>query len=326
MASIKDVAERAGVGKATVSRVINNNGYVAEDTRKKIVRAMEELHYTPNELARNLFRKRTGIVAVLVPSISHPYFGTFIDCIEGELYKRGFKTMICCAQSSSEEEKEYLDMLNRHIVDGVISGVHSADVEYYQTINGPIVAIDRYLGENIPVLAVDHREGGELAARELIANGCKNVVHFRGTEEIEAPFHDRHTRFEEVMAENGVNTYTFGTSLNESTLFNAGEIIEKLIADGVEFDGIFGVDIDAAGALRIAQKHGMRIPEDVKVVAYDGTYITELTSPQMTSIVQPVRQIAKDAAHHIANMIDGRIYVDRSINRKCTLRKGETTL
>ena len=111
MASIRDVARKANVGSTTVSRVLNNSGYVSEETRQKIEEAMRELNYTPNELARNLFHKKTGIIAVLVPSVSHPFFAEFVECLEAELYKQGYKTMLCNTVKEKNAELEYLDML-----------------------------------------------------------------------------------------------------------------------------------------------------------------------------------------------------------------------
>ncbi len=108
------------------------------------------------------------------------FFAEFVDYVEAELYKSGFKMMLCNTAKESNAEPEYLDMLRRHIMDGVITGVHSLDVDVYKGIQKPIVALDRYLGEMIPVVSVDHRMGGHLAAETLIANGCKQVLHFRG--------------------------------------------------------------------------------------------------------------------------------------------------
>lgn len=104
MASIKDVAQKAGVGVGTVSRVINGSGYVAADTRKKIEQAISDLEYTPNELARNLFRNRTGIIGVLIPDLDHPFFSAFTRETEVALYKRGYKAMICNTVGSSNRE------------------------------------------------------------------------------------------------------------------------------------------------------------------------------------------------------------------------------
>lgn len=116
MASIKEVAQKAGVGVGTVSRVINGSGYVAADTRKKIEQAISDLEYTPNELARNLFRNRTGIIGVLIPDLDHPFFSSFARETEVALYKRGYKAMICNTVGSSNRERDYLNM-----VDGIIT-------------------------------------------------------------------------------------------------------------------------------------------------------------------------------------------------------------
>ena len=198
MASIKDVAQKAGVGVGTVSRVLNDSGYVSDETREKIEEAMKNLQYTPNELARNLYHKKSGIIAVLVPTVEIPFFAELVHNIEAELYNEGFKIMLCNTDKAHNAELEYLDMLNRHIVDGVITGVHSLDVEEYKKIKKPIVAFDRYLGEDIPVVAVDHKEGGRLAAEILLKNGCKKIVHFRGATAVESPYHERHFEFEEL--------------------------------------------------------------------------------------------------------------------------------
>ena len=142
MASIKDVAQKAGVGVGTVSRVLNNSGYVSDETREKIEEAMKNLQYTPNELARNLYRKKSGIIAVLVPTVEIPFFAELVHNIEAELYNEGFKIMLGNTDKAHNAELEYLDMLNRHIVDGVITGVHSLDVEEYKKIKKPIVAFE----------------------------------------------------------------------------------------------------------------------------------------------------------------------------------------
>ena len=107
MASIRDVAKKANVGAATVSRVLNNSGYVSEETRQKIEDAMKELNYTPNELARQLFHKKTGIVAVIVPTVGHPFFSDFVDKIEEELYKKGYKRGKCRVGLSGHVESTY---------------------------------------------------------------------------------------------------------------------------------------------------------------------------------------------------------------------------
>ena len=288
MASIRDVAKKANVGSATVSRVLNNSGYVSEETREKIENAMEELNYIPNELARNLFHKKTGIIAVLVPSVANPFFAEFVECIESELYTYGYKTMLCNTVKEGNAELEYLDMLNRHIVDGVITGVHSLDVEVYKKIHKPIVALDRFLGEDIPVVAVNHKKGGKLAAEELLNCGCKSVLQFCGSKAIESPYLDRHTEFAKIMKKSGVEVHNYELEWNRFDADYYEKVMKDVFSSKLDVDGVFGVDQIAIRFLNEARRRNIAVPDEIKIVAYDGTFVTGLTEPRLTVIAQPI--------------------------------------
>lgn len=326
MAGIKDVAKKAGVGVGTVSRMLNDSGYVAEETREKIEAAMRELNYTPNELARNLYHKRTGIIAVLVPNVSNPFFAEFVDHVEVELYKVGYKMMLCNTIKASNAELEYLDMLNRHIVDGVITGVHSLDVEEYKKIRKPIVALDRYLGEHIPVVAADHKEGGRLAAETLISNGCKKILHFKGATAVESPYHERHYEFDRIMEKNHIKTYSYELEWNRFDMEYCREAIEDVFSREIDFDGVFAADSLAIECMNETIRRHMKVPRDVKFVAYDGTYITKMVEPKMTAVVQPIESLAKESVRLIGDLISGKVYKNKQVLLGVSLRKGNTTI
>lgn len=326
MAGIKDVAKRAGVGVGTVSRMLNDSGYVAEETREKIEVAMRELNYTPNELARNLYHKRSGIIAVLVPNVSNPFFTEFVDYAEAELYEAGYKMMICNTVKERNAELEYLDMLNRHIVDGVITGVHSLDVEEYKKIHKPIVALDRYLGEHIPVVAVDHKEGGRLAAECLIENGCTKILHFRGSTAVESPYHERHYEFERIMKKNGIEIYNYELEWNRLDSEYYHEAVEDAFSKGFDFDGVFAVDGLAIECMNETIRRHLKVPRDVKFVAYDGTFITEVVEPRLTAVVQPIEKLAKESVKLLKDMLDGIEYNNKQVLLGVEMKKGKTTL
>lgn len=164
MASIGDVAKLAGVSRSTVSLVCNNKGYVSDETRKKIEKAMKELNYIPSELGRNLKMQKSGIVGIIVPDIAHPFFSTFIKYAEKELYSRGYKALVCGTAGREDVEEAYLQMLDRRTMDGVIMGAHSLKKERYLKIDRPIVTIDCYLADYIPTVHVDKRQVAEKAA------------------------------------------------------------------------------------------------------------------------------------------------------------------
>lgn len=326
MAGMRDVAKKANVGLGTVSRMLNDSGYVSEETRSRIEAAMKELDYTPNELARNLYHKRTGIIAVLVPNVSNTFFAEFVDHVEYELYKAGYKMMLCTTEKEFNAEMEYLDMLNRHIVDGVITGAHSLAVEEYRKIHKPIVALDRYLGEDIPVIAVNHKEGGRLAAETLIRNGCKHVLHFCGKVTVESPYHERHFEFTRIMKENNIQTYNYELGRNRLDSEYYKKVVEDVFAKGIEFDGVFGVDRPVIECMNEVIRRHKRVPEDVKFVAYDGTFITEMVEPALTAIVQPIEDLAKESVKLVCSLVNGKVYKNKQVSLKVELRKGKTTI
>ena len=326
MASMREVAKLANVGLGTVSRMLNDSGYVSDETRSRIEAAMKTLDYTPNELARNLYHKRTGIIAVLVPNASNPFFAEFVDYVESELYKAGFKMMLCTTEKEFNAELEYLDMLNRHIVDGVITGAHSLAVEEYRKIHKPIVALDRYLGEDIPVIAVNHKEGGRLAAKTLIDNGCRKVLHFRGKVTVESPYHDRHFEFARIMKENGIFTYDYELDRNRLDSEYYKKAVKDVFAKGIEFDGVFGVDRPVIECMNETIIRHRRVPEDVKFLAYDGTFITEMVEPSLTAIVQPIKELAKESVRLVCNLVNGKVYKNKRVSLEVELRKGGSTI
>jgi LacI family sucrose operon transcriptional repressor len=326
VAGIKDVAQKACVGVGTVSRMLNNSGYVAAETREKIENAMRELNYIPNELARNFYHKRTGIIAVLVPNVSNPFFAEFVNYAEAELYEAGFKMMLCNTVKERNAELEYLDMLNRHIVDGVIAGVHSLDVEEYRKIDKPIVALDRYLGDHIPVVAVDHKEGGALAAEALISSGCKKILHFRGLTAVESPYHERHFEFERIMAKNHIKTYSYELEWNHFDLEYYRKAVEDVFLRGIDFDGVFAVDQLAIECMNEVIRRHQKVPRDVKFVAYDGTFVTEMVEPMMTAVVQPIEGLARESVRLLSDLISGKEYRNKQVMLGVQLRKGVTTI
>ena len=325
MARIKDVAQRAQVGVGTVSRMLNGSGYVAEETREKIEQAMRELNYTPNELARNLYRKRTGIIAVMVPNVSNPFFAEFVDCVEEDLYDAGYKMMLCNTAKAHNAELEYLDMLNRHIVDGVISGVHSLDIAEYRKVQKPIVALDRYLDEEIPVVAVDHASGGRMAAEELLRCSCRNILHFCGSTAVESPYHQRHQEFEKCMARRHCRTTMYELEWNRLDSQYYQEVVEAVFFQPFDYDGVFAVDWLAIECMNEALRRGYKVPRDICFVSYDGTFLSNVVEPRMTTIVQPIAGLAKEAVRLLTDQIQGRKPQNKSVVLGVTLRKGHTT-
>lgn len=326
MASIKDVAKEAGVGVGTVSRYLNNNQSVSDKSSAKIEAAIARLNYIPNELARNLSKNKTGIIAVIEPDSGHPYYSMIIRNIQEELAKKGYKMMLCNTYADKEYERVYLDMLKRQVVDGIITGAHSMQMlEKYADVDRPIVALDCFYNDRIPIVTVDHKGGGKKAAELLYKAGCRKVLQFHGDMNVKTPSRERHAVFEEYLKQRGVEVFSYamegGRFENEYYKKIAYEALEKY--EG-KIDGVFATDLTAAYFMQAALKKRIKVPEELKIVAYDGTYITETAYPTITAIEQPFLSIARSAVQIIDDMINGKEIEDKNIVLDMKIKKGAT--
>lgn len=325
MATIQDVAKKAGVGAATVSRVLSGKGYVKEETKSKVLEAIDELNYAPNEIARHLFYKKTGIVAIIVPQLAHPFFSEFVDKVLVELFAHDYKAMICSTWSEGRYELQYFDMLKRNMVDGIICGTHSITMEEYGNIDRPIVALDHTFGENVLCVCVNHHEGGRLAAQELIDAGCQNIVQFRGNPKLSSPSEKRHIVFEEIIKENDIQYHHIITDGFNLSYKYADELADKLFQEYPGVDGVFATDLVSMAVVKKAEELGIKIPEQLKVVAYDGTDITNLVSPGLTTICQPIDDLAKQSVEIMMGLIAGNKPKTNVVDLNVTLKRGNST-
>ncbi len=325
MASINDVAKRAKVAKSTVSLVVNNSGYVSKETRLKVEKAIEELNYTPSQLGRNLSKNRTNLIGIIIPDISHPFFGSFVKYAEEALYQRGYKTMLCATVERENMEQEFLNMLNSRTMDGIIMGAHSLLQEQYMKLNKPVVAFDRDLGEGIPLIQADHQAGGSLAAELFEIGGCKRIVQVSGAKIVNTPAHEYHIVFEQELNKKGIQVFNVEMPHNAFCETDFVEVAEKIFDEYPDADGIFGADMLILACMREAKKRKIDIQRQVSLVAYDGTYVTRMGERTVDSIVQPVRDMAYACAETIDTLVRGESMENMRRVFPVSYQKGETS-
>ncbi|GAF11379.1 sucrose operon repressor ScrR, LacI family [Bacillus sp. JCM 19045] len=301
---ISDVAKAAGVSPTTVSRVLNDRGYISEETRTNVYQAMEKLNYLPNDLARSLFSKRSNLIGLIVPTTSNPFYGELTARIEHHCAEAGLKILLCNSLYNVEKEEKYWEMLRRNQVDGVIVCTYNRGLIDYDTHHLPTVAFDHYLSSNIPVVSSDNFKGGELATRHLIAEGCKTIVHINGPGNLETPANLRRNAYETVMAEAGLPAFTCEIEpilKQESTAVAVAALFDE--KPGI--DGVFASDDSIAmTVIREARKRNKTVPTDVKVVGYDGTEFMKLLAPELTTIEQPIDAMAQTAVATLIAQIE----------------------
>jgi len=302
--NIKDVAQKAEVSVTTVSRVLNNRGSISEKTKEKVHSAMRELNYYPNQVAVNLLKKRTQLVGLIVPDVSHTFYATEIKYIEHALYEAGYKLLLCSSEESNTRESEHLNMLQCNKVDGIIIASHTLNLEAYSKVTLPVVALDRYLGKNIPTVSSDHNQGGRFAADELIRCNCKNVVQIVGYGKVPTPSNERHICFEQTLKEGGVTCRTFELPLNAFRFSEYIDFVQKIFVEDNKIDGVFAVDNVICAVCKVADKLNIDIPEQLKLVGYDGTEISLMPSKTLTTIEQDIELIAETTVNTLISMIN----------------------
>lgn len=307
MASIIDVAKKAGVGIATVSRVINNSGYVKKETRDKIEKVIEEIGYVPNEIARSMTLQKNNIVAFILPNTTHLFFGELLYFVEEELFKSGYKMMLCNSSERLEKEIAYIDLLKKNRVDAIILLTNN-DVEPYLDKTLPILSFDRKF-DDLPFVASDNYHGGVLAARHLIKKQCKNIV-FIGDDaqgvntKVQTEVSKRRLGFLDELKRHQI-TNVLNIEYPLGNYIYIPEYVTEIIDAHPEIDGIFCIsDSVAAVVIRHLEKIGKRVPDDVKVIGFDGGRSFNNLGKRITSIGQSPKLIAEAISQVIHNYYD----------------------
>ena len=173
MATLKDVAKETGLTVSTVSRVLNNRGYISADARERVYEAMKRLNYQPNELARSLSKQTTNTIGVIVPHIDHPYFARLLSSLETAAYKSGYKLLLFNSGERDEKEDRYLEMCKGSRVAGIILCSGRVETQCFEGLGVPLVTVERFLESGTAAVECDNRQGGRLAAKHLLERGCR---------------------------------------------------------------------------------------------------------------------------------------------------------
>jgi len=329
MVSIKDVAKEAGVSITTVSRVMNNRGYIGEATRKKVEAAISSLNYSPNQIARSLLSNQSYLIGLVVPEIKHPFFSEMVHWIEhyAELYN--YKIIICNSVNNSEKETKYLKMLKEHRADGVIMCSHTLDTAVYKDISLPIVSFDRIISDDIPYIASDNYRGGELATDHLITQGCKRLLHISGPLNYEMLSNRRKDAFTVTCNRYGVHYDVIEGADIESSFDDYYSFIENELSEKIHhYDGVFcSNDLLAYALVIYAENNNISIPHNLKIVGYDHhSFSRMINNPKLTTIEQPIKILSEQLVNALLNEINfPNVKNNISSLYNVELIKGDTT-
>lgn len=308
--TIYDVAERAGVSTASVSRVLNGKGQIAPATRLAIESAVRDLGYQPNRIARSLVTKSTQTIALLLPEITNPFYGGLVSGIEQRTLELGYTLLLCTTQGDPAREELYLDLLRSKQVDGVLVDglVLPPDrIARFVADGLPIVCLDRDVGSAaVPLVQVDNRLGARIAAEHLLRLGHTRIAHVAGDPALRISA-DRVDGYREALRTAGLDPAPELVVTGGFTESGGYEAARALFAAAPHPTAVFAAnDLSAVGVIEGIVERGLGVPDDVSVVGFDDVRLAAYTTPPLTTIHQPAREIGEEATSILLDLTKGR--------------------
>ena len=308
--SIKEISEKADVSIATVSRVINKNGRYSKETEERVWKVIRENNYRPNLIAKGLRERRMTNVGVLVPDIKNEFFTKLIYAIEKNLFAAGYETFVCNTDEDEEIEKKHVQMMLMQGVCGLIYIAGTAD-EMSESGDGvPTVYIDRIpksRRENDVIVTSDNVEGGYLAGKELLEQGCVRPVIVTSRRSVSC-YEDRKKGFDRALDEAGIPAENRGVILLDGLHYQDAYDEMTRLLDEKRFagDGIFAsADWLALGCYQALREHGAMIPDEVKIVGYDDISITAFNAIPITTVHQEVDEMGRLVVEQMIRLLEG---------------------
>ncbi len=303
-ATISDVAGRAGVSTATVSRVLADSDRVLPETRRRVEQAIRELDYRPSAVARSLRRMTTAVVGLVVTDIINPFYPEVVRGVEDETHRQGRSVVLCNAAEDSGREEAYLNLLLERRVDALViasSGVTRRQYARLTSFPVPVVLINALSpDEGLPAVVSDNRKGGWLAGRHLLERGYERIVHIAGPSD-SGETTDRHLGVSEGADDPDLLAVHGGDDLEGGARAMRG--IASLIQPP------FGVsahnDLTAVGALSALRELGWDVPGDVGVVGFDDIALSAYVTPALTTVVQDKYGMGVTAARTVDRLLAG---------------------
>jgi DNA-binding LacI/PurR family transcriptional regulator len=295
--TIKDVARAAGVAASTVSRYLNGQLRVSPATEAKVLEAVAELGYVPNAAARNLARRRSGVIGFVVPEISNPYFGTIADYVVEAVERHGRLVLLCSHRSQSVKQASYIDLLASGAIDGMLYlGSFRTNERLAAAIADglPVVIVDEPIAglPPVPTVVMDDYAGGYQAASYLVALGHRRIAFVSGPAEL-GSVQERYRGYCDALSVGGLDASSQVRLSGQFTeQFGMSALPHLLAAASPPSAAFVASDYIALGVISAAETHGVRVPGDLSIVGFDDIRFAQYVRPRLTTIRSPVDRLA----------------------------------
>lgn len=317
MATMKQVAERAGVSTSTVSHVINNTRVVSDEVRERVLAIIAEMRYVPSAVARSLKNDRTGTIGMMVPNNSNPYFAELIQGIEDAAFKVGYNIILCNAYDDPKKQAAYIRVLMEKRIDGLILVASGADYELtallrHQSV--PIVLVDREVeGVDADFIESDHERGSYLATRYLLELGHRDIGCVSGPTDL-LPSRERVEGYLRALKEAGIRFRLDLLVRSDFTSEGGYAAFRQLLSLARPPTAIFASnDLMAIGGLSAASEMQVAVPSQLSVIGYDDIALASFTTPRLTTVAQPKYEMGQRIIGVLMDRITGRKFATQRV-------------
>ena len=328
MATLKDVAKASGLTVGTVSRVLNNRGYISDKTREKVYRVMKELNYQPNEMARSLSKQKNNTIGVILPQIEHPYFAKVLSRLEREAAKQGYRIMLFVSRNKEKREEQCIEMCKSGRVAGVVLCSGSFETEKFRGLDFPLITLERSMDEGTSGVECDNYQGGTMATQHLIDKGCHKLMYIGGMsagEDIHMPADFREVAFRDTCAKTKTENVVIVTEKQMFDSMEYYEFVREKLIEHPDVDGVFASsDVIGAYVLQACYDLNIEVPGRLKIVGFDDVNIAQFTRPGLTTIHEPVEQRAEQAISAIVQIDAGKVVPTKTVFPVTLVERGTT--
>lgn len=309
MAKMSDVAKKAGVSVATVSRALCKPETVKPETRKKVQVAIQELNYKPNMLARQFRTNETKTIMVVVPDIANPFFSRVLRGIESVAHKKGYQVLLGDTSNNIDQEQRYLEILKQRLADGMILLTARMDKDSLLEISQdyPVVLACEYIeGSDIPIVSIDNISSARKVTEHLIKLGHTRIAHITGPTNVILS-RDRFKGYKQALETNDLSYEDVLVQEGDFTYESGFNQMSKLLALNNRPSAVFAANDEMAiGAIKAVKLQGLKVPEDIAIVGFDNIKVSSIFEPALTTISQPKFEMGNVAMELLLKILDGQ--------------------
>ncbi|MGO4268796.1 LacI family DNA-binding transcriptional regulator [Paenibacillus sp. TAF58] len=313
---IKDVAKKAGVSVTTVSRVLNGEKYVKDDLKAKVKSVIEELGYAPSHIARSLVRKKTNLIGVIVPDLTSSFYSTILSSIEETASLNDYNLLVCNIIEDTDKELKYLNVFKEMRVDGIII-MHeklSDDIRsFINKLDIPVIFSSvRPVDHKFVSVIIDDYEAAYDATRYLIELGHERIAFIGGDMRDVTSGQNRYVGYRNALKDQRVRIVNDYIRFGDYKIQSGYNLMKELLASEPRPTALFAVSDDmAVGAMNCIHDHQLKVPDDISIIGFDGSQLTELVRPRLSSMEQPIQDMGKITVDTLIELISDPTFSPR---------------